>query len=166
MGDSCRMMDFYYYYKSQHDSRCYIFDDICYVISNKNSNYKINQSVIYYKSFDPSRSNYPYDWKDNIGDNCDAYTEYNWCDNSTLFRNRNDFEQLVDNKYGLMQRTHVVTVEEVLISLIMLHLVLMNIGVVLKPMFYAILHYNHLVQRINANGIVWYYISYVVIWIR
>eukprot|EP01083_Nonionella_stella_P281710 958677_1 len=101
MGDSCRMMDFYYYYKSQHDSRCYIFDDICYVISNKNSNYKMNQSVIYYKSFDPSCSNYPYDWKDNIGDNCDAYTEYNWCDNSTLFRNRNDFEQLVDNKYGL-----------------------------------------------------------------
>eukprot|EP01083_Nonionella_stella_P175836 613550_1 len=34
MTESCRMINFYYYFKSKNDSRCYVFDDICEVVSN------------------------------------------------------------------------------------------------------------------------------------
>eukprot|EP01083_Nonionella_stella_P136493 415360_1 len=96
MGDSCRMINFYYHFKTHHDSRCYIFDDICYVVPNNN-----NQTTIYYKSYDKSCANYPYDWRDNIGDNCDAYKAYSWCENGAVLRHKSNFDQLVDSKYNL-----------------------------------------------------------------
>eukprot|EP01083_Nonionella_stella_P048831 130342_1 len=46
-------------------------------------------------------SNYPLDWIDLIGDSCDFYETFNWCDNGVLLRNENEYDNLRDTTYGL-----------------------------------------------------------------
>eukprot|EP01083_Nonionella_stella_P033199 90879_1 len=99
MGDLCRMINYYYYFKSTDDSRCYIFDDICDVVSN--DYHTSTQSIIYYKSYNESCMDYPLDWVDSIGDDCDIYKAYNWCKNGNVLRDKSEFENLIDSKYGL-----------------------------------------------------------------
>eukprot|EP01083_Nonionella_stella_P213367 769642_1 len=41
--------------------------------------------------------NFPIDWVDDIGDNCDAYLKYDWCNNGAVMRNENDFEELMNH---------------------------------------------------------------------
>eukprot|EP01083_Nonionella_stella_P074086 200781_1 len=99
MRESCRMINFYYYFKSQNDSRCYVFDDVCDVVSkNKKST---NQTTMYYKTYDDSCVDYPRDWRDNIGDDCATYSTYNWCENGEILRDENAFDELSDTRYNL-----------------------------------------------------------------
>eukprot|EP01083_Nonionella_stella_P187772 690753_1 len=98
MGDLCRMINYYYYFKSTNDSRCYIFDDICDVISN--DDHTTEQSIIYYKTQGDSCAMYPYDWVDSIGDNCNIYKAYNWCTDGHALRNEDEFTNLMDTTYG------------------------------------------------------------------
>eukprot|EP01083_Nonionella_stella_P081663 225080_1 len=99
MTESCRMINFYYYFKSKNDSRCYVFDDICEVVSNHNNG--VNQTAMYYKTHHESCTDYPHDWVDDIGDNCDAYSTYHWCQNGVIVTNENDFDALTDERYNL-----------------------------------------------------------------
>eukprot|EP01083_Nonionella_stella_P119529 357373_1 len=90
------MFNYFEYFKSVSDSRCYIFDTLCDItIDNART------SVIGYVEFDKQCVNYPYVWRDNVGDNCDYYQTYNWCKNKTLLRTDNDFIDLMDSKYEL-----------------------------------------------------------------
>eukprot|EP01083_Nonionella_stella_P267712 904454_1 len=99
MAESCRMINFYYYFKSHNDSRCYIFDDICEVVSN--DNHGMNHTTMYYKTYRDSCTDYPHDWVDKIGDNCDIYSTYNWCEDGVVLTNENEFDALADKRYNL-----------------------------------------------------------------
>eukprot|EP01084_Bolivina_argentea_P253857 426579_1 len=95
MGDLCRMINFYHYFKSVDDSRCYIFERICNIVAVDN-NETDQSSILYYKVNDDDLCiNYPTDWIDDIADNCDAYLMYDWCNNGTIQRNENDFYELM-----------------------------------------------------------------------
>eukprot|EP01083_Nonionella_stella_P137189 417466_1 len=99
MAESCRMINFYYYFKSHNDSRCYIFDDICEVVSN--DNHGMNHTTMYYKTYRDSCTDYPHDWVDKIGDNCDIYSTYNWCKGGVVLTNEKEFDALADKRYNL-----------------------------------------------------------------
>eukprot|EP01083_Nonionella_stella_P033648 92076_1 len=99
MGDLCRMINYYYYFKSTNDSRCYLFDDICNVVSN--DHHTSTQSVIYYKTYNESCVDDPHDWVDSIGDKCSIYKTYNWCQNGHALRNQSEFKDLIDTKYDM-----------------------------------------------------------------
>eukprot|EP01084_Bolivina_argentea_P047249 87047_1 len=63
MDENCRMVNFFHYFKSVNDSRCYIFDKVCDIIDNDNDNH-----IIAYKILDGLCIDYPFNWVDNIGD--------------------------------------------------------------------------------------------------
>eukprot|EP01083_Nonionella_stella_P047795 127939_1 len=94
--DDCEMFNYFEDFKQINDSRCYIFDTLCDVSVDND-----RKSVIGYFEFDKQCVNYPSDWTDNTGDDCDYYQSYNWCRNNTLLRNENDFVDLIDYKYQL-----------------------------------------------------------------
>eukprot|EP01083_Nonionella_stella_P097954 275376_1 len=96
MGDVCRIINFYNYFKSDDDSRCYIFESTCSVVGVEHN--ETDQSILYYKVIDDDLCmNFPIDWVDDIGDNCDAYLKYDWCNNGAVMRNENDFEELMNH---------------------------------------------------------------------
>eukprot|EP01083_Nonionella_stella_P150677 480407_1 len=80
--DDCAIFNYFEDFKQINDSRCYIFDTLCDIsIDNE------RKSVIGYFELDKTCVNYPSDWTDNTGDDCDYYKTYNWCSNTTLFSN-------------------------------------------------------------------------------
>eukprot|EP01083_Nonionella_stella_P275432 935373_1 len=94
--DDCEMFNYFEDFKQLNDSRCYIFDTLCDItIDNE------RKSVIGYFEFDNECVNYPLNWRDNTGDDCNYYQTYNWCKNKTLLRTYNDFVDLIDSKYEL-----------------------------------------------------------------
>eukprot|EP01083_Nonionella_stella_P184199 667895_1 len=93
--DGCVLFNYFENFKEINDSRCYIFDTLCDISSDTKRN-----SVIGYVS-DKECINYPGDWTDNTGDDCDYYETYNWCQNKTLLRNEDTFIHLTDYRYGL-----------------------------------------------------------------
>eukprot|EP01083_Nonionella_stella_P313608 1126540_1 len=94
--DDCEMFNYFEDFKQINDSRCYIFDTLCDVRVDND-----RKSMIGYFEIDKECVNYPLDWTDNTGDDCDYYQSYNWCQNETLLRNENDFVDLIDYKYQL-----------------------------------------------------------------
>eukprot|EP01083_Nonionella_stella_P223939 797554_1 len=97
-GTECRMINYFDFFKTRNDSRCYLFNDVCMI---KVDETKRNQSVVAYKTHRSECSNYPLDWIDLIGDSCDFYETFNWCDNGVLLRNENEYDNLRDTTYGL-----------------------------------------------------------------
>eukprot|EP01084_Bolivina_argentea_P175211 303463_1 len=67
IGDECRMMNYFYYFKTNNDSRCYIFNDLCDIKDDTMYN---NKSIIGYQTYNTECINYPYDWIDSVGDYC------------------------------------------------------------------------------------------------
>eukprot|EP01084_Bolivina_argentea_P051268 94313_1 len=98
-GTNCTMINYFYYFKNNNDSRCYIFDKICNIQNDINEN--VNRSMILYKRFYKQCIDYPNDWTDMIGDSCFYYTFSNWCNNGNILKTENEFNILVDTKYGL-----------------------------------------------------------------
>eukprot|EP01083_Nonionella_stella_P280082 952613_1 len=98
MGMSCRMINYFTFFKTTNDSRCYMFDDVCdiKVVSNDN-----NQSSIAYTVLDSECDNYPSDWTDYAGDSCPYYESFNWCDKGNLLRPEDDYYNLISTKYRL-----------------------------------------------------------------
>eukprot|EP01084_Bolivina_argentea_P096558 173592_1 len=96
--DACRMVNFFSHFKSVNDSRCYVFDKICNIKHDINFN---NNSIVAYKTFNAECIDYPYDWTDNIGDACSHYKSYNWCNAGNIFKDQQQFDDLIDNVYGL-----------------------------------------------------------------
>eukprot|EP01084_Bolivina_argentea_P158530 276133_1 len=94
---NCKMVNYFNYFKTNNDSRCYIFDKIC----NIQPDLHTNKSVIVFDAFFKECVDYPYDWIDNTADSCDHYVSYNWCNNGNILRQADDFNALVDIKYGL-----------------------------------------------------------------
>eukprot|EP01083_Nonionella_stella_P286515 975195_1 len=94
--DDCEVFNYFEDFKQINDSRCYIFDGLCDIsIDNE------RKSVIGYFEFDKKCVNYPSNWIDSTGDDCDYYYAYNWCKNQSLLRNENDFYDLMDYKHQL-----------------------------------------------------------------
>eukprot|EP01083_Nonionella_stella_P007654 22024_1 len=101
MGDLCSMINFYRYFKSGDDSRCYIFESMCNIVAVNHN--KTDQSMLFYKVNDDDLcTNYPTDWVDNIGDDCHSYFMYDWCNNHTIKRNENDFHELMNHGLDAM----------------------------------------------------------------
>eukprot|EP01083_Nonionella_stella_P114331 337968_1 len=94
--DECAVFNYFEDFKQINDSRCYIFDELCDIRIDND-----RKSVIGYFGFDVECINYPSNWRDNTGDNCNYYQTYNWCQNQTISRNENDFYDLIDYKYEL-----------------------------------------------------------------
>eukprot|EP01083_Nonionella_stella_P086076 238891_1 len=92
----CAIFNYFEDFKQINDSRCYIFDELCDIRIDND-----RKSVIGYFGFDVECINYPSNWRDNTGDNCNYYQTYNWCQNQTISRNENDFYDLIDYKYEL-----------------------------------------------------------------
>eukprot|EP01083_Nonionella_stella_P104841 300954_1 len=94
--DDCHVFNYFEDFKQINDSRCYIFDTLCDInIDNERS------STIGYFAMDKTCVNYPSDWADNTGDDCDYYETYKWCTNTTIRRNEGQFYDLRDYKYEL-----------------------------------------------------------------
>eukprot|EP01083_Nonionella_stella_P119530 357379_1 len=92
----CTMFNYFEDFKQVNDSRCYIFDTLCDITIDNG-----RTSVIVYFEFDKQCANYPYNWRDNFGDDCNYYQTYNWCKNKTRLRTDIDFIDLMDSKYEL-----------------------------------------------------------------
>eukprot|EP01083_Nonionella_stella_P192696 712151_1 len=83
-------------FKQINDSRCYLFDKLCSIKMDGAYN-----SVVGYAYFERECLNYPHDWRDSSGDGCGYYKSNNWCTNSTMLRNKNDYYQFADDTYQL-----------------------------------------------------------------
>eukprot|EP01083_Nonionella_stella_P070284 187952_1 len=97
MSTGCRMINYFNYFKTSNDSRCYVFDHVCIVKLDAAT----NRSMIAYKMYHAECVDYPLDWSDSTGDVCDHYKTYNWCNDGNLFRNENEYYDLMDTTYGL-----------------------------------------------------------------
>eukprot|EP01084_Bolivina_argentea_P175212 303468_1 len=95
--DDCQMFNYIEHLKQLNVSRCYIFDTICNIRIDNN----IPKSIIGYYEFNKKCIDYPFDWTDNVGDDCNYYKSYNWCANSTILQSESKFDNLIDNKYKL-----------------------------------------------------------------
>eukprot|EP01084_Bolivina_argentea_P121768 215806_1 len=98
IDDECRMINYFHYFKSNNDSRCYIFSELCDIKDDIRYN---NKSIIGYQSYIKECINYPYDWTDKIGDSCFYYETYNWCNNGNILKDENEYNNLIDLKYDL-----------------------------------------------------------------
>eukprot|EP01083_Nonionella_stella_P180796 645680_1 len=94
--NDCEMFNYFEDFKQINDSRCYIFDKLCDITVDNE-----RKSVIGYSGLDKTCINYPSDWTDNTGDDCQYYDTHNWCKNKTHLRNENDFYDLMDYQYEL-----------------------------------------------------------------
>eukprot|EP01084_Bolivina_argentea_P125988 223144_1 len=95
---NCAMINYFDHFKSNNDSRCYIFDKLCSVKVDGNNNTK---SIIGYKIYNKQCIDYPNDWIDYIGDSCGYYELHAWCKNNTILTDENDFVDLIDIRYQL-----------------------------------------------------------------
>eukprot|EP01083_Nonionella_stella_P044016 118711_1 len=94
--NDCEVLNYFEDFKQINDSRCYIFDTLCDIsIDNE------RKSVLGYFELNKKCVNYPSDWTDNTGDDCDYYGTHHWCANTTILRSDNDFYNLIDYKYEL-----------------------------------------------------------------
>eukprot|EP01084_Bolivina_argentea_P227873 384946_1 len=102
--NDCRMINHYKYFKTDDDSRCYIFNSSCKLSYYLNSN---PSSIVWFKEilngYDSTCSDYPSNWKDITGDSCYIYEQIGWCSNNAISDSHtlNDFDVLKDNVYGL-----------------------------------------------------------------
>eukprot|EP01084_Bolivina_argentea_P014076 26318_1 len=95
-NSDCKIFNYFENFKEINDSRCYVFDKLCNI--EMNTDYT---SIVGYFEYNRDCLDYPHDWVDNTGDNCNYYVSHDWCLNNVLLKNENDFNQLADIKYGL-----------------------------------------------------------------
>eukprot|EP01084_Bolivina_argentea_P207525 354058_1 len=93
--EECKMINYFNFWKTDVDSRCYIFNELCSM--SKNLENSINSSQIWYKN--QFTQEYCVDYRnylDNVGDSCNHYTDYQWCNNNQIIDSKNieEFEQL------------------------------------------------------------------------
>eukprot|EP01083_Nonionella_stella_P141472 435976_1 len=86
--------------KEMHVSRCYVFDTSCSIMMIDPLQSSINPVIGYYEH-KKSCMDYPYDWTDNVDDNCSYYESYNWCHDGNILRDELQFYNLIDRKYTL-----------------------------------------------------------------
>eukprot|EP01083_Nonionella_stella_P137954 419730_1 len=99
LGIKCKLFNYFHYYKATNDTRCYIFDTLCDIKTDGNA----NRSVIGYPM--PKCRDYPMDWSDSIGDSCNFYESYHWCEGYDILKNDDEFVSLMDTKYGLTAKS-------------------------------------------------------------
>eukprot|EP01083_Nonionella_stella_P262764 893189_1 len=98
----CKMVNYFTYFKTSNDSRCYLFDTLCEVqVHLNNSPYDTNRTFIAYKLPELKCSDYPFDWTDNIGDSCSYYETHRWCSDGEILKNEELFYHLMDPQYSL-----------------------------------------------------------------
>eukprot|EP01084_Bolivina_argentea_P096556 173586_1 len=95
IDNNCTMINYFKYFKTTTDSRCYMFDKLCDI------NLYTNNSVVVYKTFQSECNDYPNDWSDKINDQCSYYESLNWCKNGAPLSDIDVFNDLIDTKYGL-----------------------------------------------------------------
>ena len=96
IDSECIITNYLRYVKTQNDSRCYMYKEICEM-----KKYNNNQSIISYITNDFNCESYPINWQDTIGDTCTRYNEYNWCINGKPNVNHINNIYTFEDKNGL-----------------------------------------------------------------
>eukprot|EP01083_Nonionella_stella_P089621 250120_1 len=95
--NDCVMINYFNYFKTTDDSRCYMFNHICQIKEDMNA----NRSVLVYKMLENKCMTYPSDWTDSIGDTCGHYEAYHWCDKGSALQPEDAFDALMNSKFGI-----------------------------------------------------------------
>eukprot|EP01083_Nonionella_stella_P011861 33644_1 len=98
--EDCKLINYFYFWKTMSDSRCYLFDELCNVKKDETNN---NKSVIIYKALGVECNDYPVGWTDSIGDACAYYNRSGWCVNGELMRDELEFIGLMNHGWTAME---------------------------------------------------------------